>query len=331
MKTYKAELWDKMQYLFRHYYDRMVHCVLYYDNPINIDILKQVLIWTFEKVPVLHCKFESNAIEPFWKEEEYTIDDILTVDESCINIEESINNLIYQSIPVENNVQMKVGVFYGQNKYALCIIVNHMCFDGGDFKYFVSKLAENYNKLLNGEYDLNIKHGTRSYDAVYSSLTDEEKEIAKGLYKNISNVKDEHKFPLTPDSPLDKTIINRRKIPKDLFLTFKSIGKKMDVTINDLMLTFYIRALYQIGNFDKNESLAIPCMVDLRRYIEDSSKTGLTNHTGFMICNVSKCGETVNDTLIEVLRTIKKVKMIPIWDYIVYHFLSLHMGFPLMQ
>ena len=27
-KLLKAEMWDKMQYLFRNYYDRMVHCVL---------------------------------------------------------------------------------------------------------------------------------------------------------------------------------------------------------------------------------------------------------------------------------------------------------------
>ena len=28
-KVFKAEMWDKMQYLFRNYYDRMMHGVLY--------------------------------------------------------------------------------------------------------------------------------------------------------------------------------------------------------------------------------------------------------------------------------------------------------------
>ena len=42
----KAELWDKMQYLFRNYYDRMVHAVLYYDGLIDIPTLKTVLIAT---------------------------------------------------------------------------------------------------------------------------------------------------------------------------------------------------------------------------------------------------------------------------------------------
>ena len=43
-KTLKAEIWDKMQYLFRNYYDRMVHCVQIYDAPIDVDAMKNVLL-----------------------------------------------------------------------------------------------------------------------------------------------------------------------------------------------------------------------------------------------------------------------------------------------
>ncbi len=305
----KAELWDKMQYLFRNFYDRMVHCVLYYDAPIDINVLKQVLIWTTEKVPILHSSFHGNIVEPYWEEEKYAIDDILTVKLDSQDMEKDINDLIYQSIPVESNVQFKFGVFSQNGKWAMAMIVNHMCFDGGDFKYFIKKLAENYNKLLKGDRGLTIKQGSRSYDAVYSKLTPEESEVAKKLYKNISAVKDEHKFPFSPSEAGDATMINRRKVPADIFNQFKTIGKKMDVTINDLMLTFYIRALYQIGMYEPDQSLAIPCMVDLRRHIDNAEEnTGLTNHTGFMVCNVEKRGETINDTLIEVLRTVRKSK-----------------------
>ena len=62
----KAEMWDKMQYLFRNYYDRMVHCVQYYDGLIDIKVLKTVLVYMTEKVPVLHSSFHGNVIEPYW-------------------------------------------------------------------------------------------------------------------------------------------------------------------------------------------------------------------------------------------------------------------------
>ena len=304
----KAEMWDKMQYLFRNYYDRMVHCVQYYDGLIDIKVLRNVLVFLTEKVPVLHSSFHGNVIEPYWTVENYTVDDILTVKEST-DLEADINAFIYQCIPVESNVQYRMAVFNKDGKSTLCMIVNHMCMDGGDFKYFMKKLAENYNKLLDGDYSLNIKTGSRSYDAVYSKLTPEEEKIARGLYKNISQVKDEHYFPLTQPSPYDATRIVRRKVGKELFASFRKIGKVLGVTVNDLMLAFYVRSLYEIGMFKDDERLTIPCMVDLRRHIVDGgAETGLTNHTGFMQCSVACKGETINDTLVEVLRSVRKSK-----------------------
>lgn len=40
-KTIKAEMWDKMQYLFRNYYDRMVHATLTFDGLLDADALKK--------------------------------------------------------------------------------------------------------------------------------------------------------------------------------------------------------------------------------------------------------------------------------------------------
>ena len=308
-KKLKAEIWDKMQYLFRDYYDRMVHCVLYYDAPIDVNVMKQVLIWTTEKTPVLHSAFRANAVEPFWTVEEYTIDDILTVERNTEDLEKRVDEFICRSIPVDSNVQYQVGIFSDGKRWAIAMIVNHMCMDGGDFKYFAKKLAENYNKLLSGDRKLTIKTGSRTLDEVYSKLTPEEAEVAKNLYKNISAVKDEHKFPLTPPTQEDRTMICRCKVGKELFGQWKAIGKKLDVTVNDMMLAFYVRALYDIGGFGEEESLAIPCMVDLRRHIQAGGEnTGLTNHTGFMVCNVKGKGKTVGDTLINVLRSVGKSK-----------------------
>ena len=56
-KKLKAELWDKMHYLFRDFNDRMVHLALCYDFEIDIEVLKTVLICFFEKAPVLHSSF----------------------------------------------------------------------------------------------------------------------------------------------------------------------------------------------------------------------------------------------------------------------------------
>ncbi len=307
-KTLKAELWDKMQYMFRNYYDRMVHCVHYYDGKLDVKILKQVIVWTIEKVPVLHSAFHGNLVEPYWSLEDYTVSDILTEKETN-HLEKDIDDFITGDIEIESNVQIKMLLLHDGDRDVLCVLVNHMCMDGGDMKYFMKKLAENYNKLLNGNRDLHIKTGSRSYDAVYSKLSGEELAHAKGLYKNISQVKDEHYFPLTKPAEDDYKMIVRRKIDRDRFAQFRKIGKTMDVTVNDLMLAVYIRALYQVGMYGDDERLTIPCMVDLRRHIVGGGEdTGLTNHTGFMQCSTSKKGATINDTLIEVIRSVRQSK-----------------------
>lgn len=306
----KAELWDKMQYLFRNYYDRMVHAVLHYDGLIDIPTLKTVLVGTVEKVPVLHSSFHDSVINPYWIVEDYSVDDILTVLNVDVDERERVvNEFITSSIPVESNVQFRMLVVNADGKSTIAMIVNHMCFDGGDFKYFLKKLATNYTSLLTGDADIAIKTGSRSYDQVYTKLDDMDKETAKKLYKNISSVKDTHYFPLSPQSTEDKSTINLRKLDAETFNAFRATGKKFGVTVNDLMLAVYIHSLYEFAGYPRTDTLTIPCMVDLRRHIEGGADAGgLTNHTGFMQCSVEGAGATVNDTLVKVLHSIRQSK-----------------------
>lgn len=307
-KIIKAEMWDKMQYLFRNYYDRMVHAVLHFDNLIDPEILKNVIVIMAEKAPVLHSSFHENPVNPYWSVEKYTVDDILTVADSDDPYKDSYDFLC-QSIPVTSNVQFKILLLNKDGRSTLAMIVNHMCFDGGDFKYFLKKLAKNYNALLSGENPTDLKSGTRSAEQVYTKLNASDKKIAKGLYKNISDVKDKHVFPLTPASDADRTMINVRKIERPVFTEMKNTGKRLGVTVNDVMLAAYVRALYEIIGMRDDETLSIPCMVDLRRHIEGGENAGgLANHTGFMLCTVHGKGETINDTLINVMRSTKSSK-----------------------
>ncbi len=306
----KAELWDKMQYLFRNYYDRMVHAVLYYDGLIDVATLKTVLIGTTEKVPVLHSSFHDSAINPYWVVEDYSVEDILTVkDVTTEELETEIEEFITRCIPVTSNVQFKMAILNAGEKSTLCMIVNHMCFDGGDFKYFLKRLVANYNAQVGGNANIKIKQGTRSYDQVYTKLDEEDKEVAKNLYKNISQVKDTHYFPLSASNANDKSMINRSKIDAETFAKFRKIGKYYGVTVNDLMLAVYMHSLYEFGKYPETDTVTIPCMVDLRRHIEGGEEAGgLTNHTGFMQCSVEGVGKTVNETLLKVLHSVRKSK-----------------------
>ncbi|MDE6303092.1 MAG: hypothetical protein K2M36_05855, partial [Clostridia bacterium] len=200
-RKYKAEMWDRMQFLFRNFYDRMVHLKLCYDGKIDVELLKSAVIFMVEKAPVLHSSFEtSDIMNPYWKEQPYSVDDIVSY--KCVeDASAAADKFLSEQIPYTNNVQIKVAVFE-QNaqsaqdarsvqgmqgahsvKSVLAVLVNHMCMDGGDYKYFISTLCANYNALKRGNYSaLNMKSGSRSHEMVYSKFSGNDLKKARSLY-----------------------------------------------------------------------------------------------------------------------------------------------------
>ncbi len=309
MKLLKAEMWDKAQYLFRRYYDKTIHATFYFDGTVDTTLFEKSVDILVSKVPVLHSRFVACPITPFWIVKQYELGEILEVSESK-NIEEDANNFACQSVSEKSNVQIKIGLIKGETEFAVVVLVNHMCADGGDTKYLIKKLFEIYNALQDGTpATFDIKNGNRSYTEIYSHMSDEDKKIAGGLYKNVSVVKDKHKFPWAKKSKQDSIKIVRRVVDENTFSKLKEKGKERSATVNDMYLTAYFRALYEIGNYNKEDTVAIPCMIDLRRHLKDGGETtGITNHTGFMVSKLDGVGETSLETLERVKKSLEEAK-----------------------
>lgn len=219
-------------------------------------------------------------------------------------------------------MQIKVAVFNHSGKSVLCVVENHMCMDGGDLKYFMKALCENYTNFVEkGISPVELRTGTRSYESVYEDFSAGEKKLAKNLYKNI-NSKDDHGFPFTPNSIKDKSFIAKRKIPASEFDAIRAAGKKHGATINDMLLTAYFYALYELAGFDSREGISISCAVDLRRHIKDNSDQGVTNHTAWMQCRVPERGGNIFETLNYVVHSSNQFKE--------DRFIGLH-GLPLLS
>lgn len=305
----KAELWDKMHYLFRDFNDRMVHVELEYDYEINIEALKTVIVCFFEKDPILHSSFTDNHISPYWKVNKYTVDDVLQIENvSEENLREKVDEFLTQYLPPEGDLQMKFCVFNHSGKSTLCIVENHMCMDGGDFKYWLKDFCRNYNDYVQNKISpLDIRSGSRSYTEVYNDFSPRDQKAAQNLYKNI-NKKDNHRFPLTESKPDDKSFIARKVIPADKMMSLKAVGKKHGATINDMLTAAYFYSLYELAGFEKSESVSISCAIDLRRHIKDNSDMGYTNHTAWMQCKIPELGRDIFETLQYVVRSCNQFK-----------------------
>ncbi len=303
----KAELWDKMHYLFRDFNDRMVHLELHYDFEIDAEKLKTVLICFFEKAPVLHSRFVDNHVSPYWEVMPYSVEDVLTVSRPD-DLQSAIDEFLTQYIPPESDLQMKVALFYHEGKSVLCMVENHMCMDGGDFKYFIRSFCKTYTDYVEkGISPLSLREGTRSYDSVYSAFSKTQEKMARNLYKNVC-AKDDHKFPLTESRKDDKSFIARRKLSADTFARIRAVGKQKGATVNDMLVAAYFYSLYELAGYGKDESVTISCAIDLRRHLKNDEGQGVTNHTAFMQCNIPELGRNIFDTLQFVVNSTNKYK-----------------------
>ncbi len=307
--TIKAEMWDRMQFLFRNYYDRMVHAKLTYEGSFDMAVLKNAVVYMVEKAPVLHSSFNTTVIEPYWKEEQYTADDIVSY-QKVADADEAADEWLLGVIPYDNNVQIKIAVFEDDKHSVLAWRNNHMCMDGGDLKYFLATLCENYSCLKKGDYSaLHMKSGSRSYDQVYSKLEGEDLKHAKGLYKNISKTEDKVAFPWSESVPEDTNRIVRRVINEDDFSKLHELSKKMGITVNDALMAAVFRSLYEMCGLKDDDSLTVSCAIDLRKHIvEGGLQGGLTNHTAWMAVRTMNKGESIQDTIVNVIRSTKEFK-----------------------
>ncbi len=307
--TIKAEMWDRMQFLFRNYYDRMVHIKLVYKGEFDIVALKSAIVYMVENVPVLHSSFTPSQVSPVWTKQDYTVDDILTVyDTTTPDID--ADSWLLKVIPYDNNVQINIAIFKDGENSIFAMRVNHMCMDGGDAKQFLDALVKNYNAIKKGEYkNLYVKGGSRAFEQVYSKFEGRDLKHAKGLYKNTSKIKDKVPFPWSEQREDDTNQIVKRKIDADKFDTMRGIAKSLGITVNDALMAIVFRALYEMCDLDDNAPITVSCAIDLRKHIVEGGKRGgFTNHTSWMALRTTSKGESMRDTIVNVIRATKGYK-----------------------
>ena len=306
-KRLTAELYDKVNYMCRRWMDRIARFEIEYDFIPNIRVLKTVLLCLIESAPVFHSKFIDNHINPYWKVSDYHIDDIFSVRET-MNLERSADDFLLQGIPVESNVQIKIGLFFCEGKCRLCFIFNHMCMDGGGLKNFLNDMFRGYESYMkNGTVSVYHSNKSRAYERVYDDMSEADRKSAKKLFAAVSS-KDKHTLPFTETRDTDRKIFVRKKIGADVFEPARLKAKELGATANDLISAAYIRAFYDISGCSESERVGISSAVDLRRYMKHPENIGYTNHTAFTPCVVETKGKTMADTLKAVAKSTQEVK-----------------------
>ncbi len=304
MKTYKAESFDKMQYLYGAAHDPLVHGVIRFSGRIDIAALNKAVTASLCAVPMLRCCFEMRAGSPRWVDRNFTGEDIVSVIDAETFDEAQIQRLLATTIDIFHEPQLKLLVMRTGAFDSLCVIMNHMVCDGAGLKEYLGLLAGLYTKCVRGEKMLPPVCGPRGTAQLFKRFGFFEKLKILFMNYDVSALKAQRPYRLEgdPDTPFFLSFKTRR----EELLQLKDAAKKQGVTINDMVLCAYIRVLHRrVGG----GRVVMPCPVDLRKYLQSAQSPGICNLTSNYICDIAiREGDTAEQTLEQVAQQMRQQK-----------------------
>jgi NRPS condensation-like uncharacterized protein len=195
-----------------------------------------------------------------------------------------------------NGPQVKINIVRDGISDTLCISMNHMLCDAAGFKDYLYLLSNIYTKLgENYSYRNDYVCGSRSSVQMLKSFSANEKFDI--LFKKYDISKHDGGAVFELNGQKNNPFIITHTISRKRFLAIRTYAKKHNATVNDVMLTAFIRVVYDF----LGRTVAVPCTVDLRKYMPDRSAAGICNLVSLLICDIGlDLGADFGSTLLKV-------------------------------
>lgn len=327
MMKYKAEIFDKVQYLYEEtkFNDHQLHCVIGFQGKLNEDVLRQSVLMLLQVIPILSCSYRHNNGSDYWEGFDPSVfKNALLV----VRDETAFTSFTTSRIDEFTGPQIKV-CLYQSDKDALSVIMNHMVCDAAGFKQCLYLLSGLYSHLIENPAYLpsSIIDGDRSFQQIMKQVPFWRRLKSLLFHNSESNQHSKIVFPLSEDDNIFPFILTR-EIGPEKFGQIRAYCKGHNVTINDVFLAAYERALLEKLKVD-GDSLHIPIMVDMRRYLKDKDFDALSNLSSTLIPHVPiSASESFNETVSKISREMKKKKAA---DIGVNGFVKLNLVFKLLS
>ncbi|HEX3026084.1 MAG TPA: hypothetical protein VHR42_02490 [Clostridia bacterium] len=277
----KAQPFDCMQYFYTEVQEPRIRCFIRFGDRISETALNRAVGLSIHAVPLIGCVF--NEKRHCWEKRSFTADDIVHFVEAPAADEIPVPDCLLCSIDPAREPQLKIFLIRGKRNDSLCFIINHMICDGAGFKDYLYLLCNLYTKCeIDAGYNRKPEpFGKRGLGQLLKNLSFKQKlEIL--LSKPHYN-KPDPAMIMPIKGGADKPMIVVAKIEKEQFAAIRARAKSRQVSVNDALLTAYIRAVHRATGC---REITIPCPVNLRKYRKAEQRCGICNLTANYICSV---------------------------------------------
>jgi NRPS condensation-like uncharacterized protein len=281
--------------------NNQLSCVLKPDAQVDEHRLIRALHRLLVYQPVLECRFSTTENKPVWvKQADFADSCIFNVFETD-QPDSELQRFIVTPFDNENDCQVKVGVFRNQSD-TICVKVNHACSDARGLIQLVSLLTQLYNAENVASEFLPVTD--RSYDRFLH--TPENEQLLNQLSSGSAPVP-AIRLPVSPGKSKDQQFISRH-LDENQFCLLKEYTRKRGVSVNDVLLTSYIRALAVIAELPEKK-LSVNLTVDLRRYLPETATNAICNFSGGEFVTVyADLKDSFDQTLAQVRQVTQRLK-----------------------
>jgi NRPS condensation-like uncharacterized protein len=298
MNTYKTSALDRLTFLLRETGDQMMHCIITYNKHFNFSQLHKAMRLAIDIEPILGCVFIEHPSNPYWQR----LDEIDNLDYCSLiktsDLEKDLHSYITQDFNPHKELPIQLTVFRLAKNDVLCLKVTHTVADGGGIFEFIQLLNNIYIELDNNpNYQVNPKVVSRSLKQILKNFNFLKK--IRIFLKNRSP-KPTWSFPWKDTKRTNKDFIIHRISTKQ-FLDIKKYCKEKNVTVNDLLLTSFYRAMYQIDQPEPKKKMVTVVTTNLRNYLPDKKASSICNLSTSIYPYVSL---TPNEKFEDTLQTI---------------------------
>lgn len=300
----KAQPFDCMQYFYGAAQEPLIRCFARFNGHLNESAFKRAVDLSIGALPLIACCFDEKS--HCWRKHGFTADSIVHSIEARNEDGAAARKLLLSSIDRTCEPQLKIFLVREEKSDTLCLIINHMISDGGGFKEYLYLLADLYSKC---EKDMGYHaklqpSGKRNLNQLLQNLSFKQK--LGILFSKPQSHKPDPDMILPIKGDLSSPTLVIYCIEKELFARIRSFAKSSHASINDMLLTAYIRALHRATGCN---DITIPCPVDLRKYKKSGQSCGICNLTANYSCHVELTSdEPFGNTLKKVLDQMRAQK-----------------------
>ncbi|HUU77336.1 MAG TPA: hypothetical protein VMX55_03265 [candidate division Zixibacteria bacterium] len=227
--------------------------------------------------------------------------------ESTTNLDESISNFLTSPCDPTKDIPVQIKIYRTQTGDNLCLKVSHVALDGGGIQEYILFLSEIYNRLkIEPNYlpEPNIE-SDRSLKQVFKRLN---------FWKKLHVISQLRIRKATWAFPWKSLKAKTRKysiyrFSAEQYHKIKAFSKKMKVTVTDLIVTAYYRAMFKIKKVPEKKTMLGTLTANLRAYMPSYRAKSLCNLTASSHPKLSYVpGESFETSLLRIHKSTRKLK-----------------------